>query len=115
MAGGAPDRLPNAEHAVVEPRRVRDYLLNRAHPSGGSKSKFVMAYGFAATDWHLLRTSLIQHGRTNSIMRRVETAWGIRYTVACSCRTPDGRDPCIRTVWQMESDLPRLLTVLPGR
>jgi len=99
----------------VEPRRLRDYLLNEAQPSGGPKSRFFMAYGFAATDWELLRTSLIQHGGANSIVRRVETPWGIRYTVACNCRTPDGRNPCIRTVWQMDRGVPRLLTAVPSR
>jgi len=115
MAADASDELPNAERAVVEPRRVRDYLLKNARPSGGPKSKFFMAYGFTATDWDLLRTSLMQHGGTNSIVRRVETAWGIRYTVACNCQTPDGRNPCIRTVWQMEYDVPCLLTAIPSQ
>jgi hypothetical protein len=94
---------------------MRDYLLNEAHPSGGPKSRFFVAYGFAATDCELLRTSLIQHGGANSIVRRVETPWGIRYTVACNCQTPDGRNPRIRTVWQMDHDVPRLLTAIPSR
>jgi hypothetical protein len=44
---------------------------------------------------------------------RVDTSWSSRCTVVCHCRMPDGRDPCIRTVWQMESDAPRLLTAIP--
>lgn len=115
MAGGTPERLPNPEHVVVEPRCVRDYLLNSTHPSGGAKSKFFTAYGFTVDDWDLLRASLMLHGRANPVMRRVETAWGTRYTVACSCETPDGRNPCIRTVWQMDHGVPRLLTAIPSR
>lgn len=115
MAPGGVDRLPNALHAVVEPRRVRDYLLNSTHESGGPKAKFFMACGFTADSADLLRASLILHGRTNRIARRVNTAWGVRYTVVCHCETPDGRNPCIRTVWQMENGIPRLLTAMPDR
>jgi hypothetical protein len=35
MALGEVRRLPNAERALVEERRVREYLLNREHESGG--------------------------------------------------------------------------------
>jgi filamentous hemagglutinin len=115
MAAGASERLPNAERAIVELRRVRDYLLKPDHPSGGPKSKFFVAYGFTTTGWDLLRTSLLRHGRTNSVVRHVATEWGIRYTVACNFQTPDGRDPSISSVWQMERDVPRLLTVIPAR
>jgi hypothetical protein len=113
MAAASPGGLPNADHAVVEQRRIREYLLNPTHPSGGPKANFFMAYGFAAQDRDLLRAALIQHGRTNSVVRSIDTAWGMRYTVACNCITPDGRNPCIRTVWQMERGVPRLLTCIP--
>ncbi len=113
MAGSAPDRLPNAERAIVELRRIREYLLNTAHPTGAPKARFFIAHGFAPHDVALLRTSLVLHGRTNAVVRRVDTAWGTRCTVACDCQTPDGRNPCIRTIWQIEQGVPRLLTVLP--
>lgn len=31
-------KLPNAEQAVVEPAKVRDYLLSSAHPVGRFKA-----------------------------------------------------------------------------
>jgi hypothetical protein len=110
---GMPRRLPNAARAIVEERRIRDYLLDLDHVTGGPKARFFIAHGFASNAWNLLRASLTIQGRTNRITRSVETAWGTRHTVECNCPTPDGRNPCIRTVWQMEDDAPRLLTAIP--
>jgi hypothetical protein len=113
MARGAVRRLPNAQSAQVEERRIREYLLNVAHASGGPKARFFIAHGFASGAWELLQASLIIQGRVNSITRTVPSEWGTRYTIECHCPTPDGRNPCIRTVWQMEDDVPRLLTAIP--
>jgi hypothetical protein len=110
---GMPHRLPNAARAIVEERRIRDYLLNPEHATGGPKARFFIARGCASNAWALLQASLTIQGRANRITRSVETAWGTRHTVECNCPTPDGRNPCIRTVWQMEDDAPRLLTAIP--
>jgi hypothetical protein len=113
VAEAEPDRLPNAEHAIVELRRVRDYLLNPNHQTGGPKARFFIAHGFSHDGPEAFCSALLMHGRANDVLRRVDTPWGSRYTIVCHCRTPDGRDPCIRSVWQMDGDLPRLLTVIP--
>ena len=113
MALGAARRLPNAERVLVEQRRVREYLLNREHESGGSKARFFIAHGFGSGAWELWRTSLIIHAGENTVTRTTQTRWGIRYTIECNCPSPDGRNPCIRTVWQMEGDMPRILTAIP--
>ncbi len=97
----------------MEERRVREYLLNPDHAGGGPKARFFVARGFELDAWDLLRDALIIQGRVNQVTRSIETQWGTRHTVECRCPTPDGRNPCIRTVWQMEDDAPRLLTAIP--
>ena len=113
MAHGAVRRLPNVRNAVIEERRIREYVLNPDHPAGGPKARFFIGHGFALDAWVLLRDSLIVHARGNTVTKSVSNEWGTRYTVECSCPTPDGRNPCIRTVWQMEDGAPRLLTAIP--
>jgi hypothetical protein len=113
MADDTPTHLPNADRAIVEERRIREYLLNLAHPAGGPKARFFVAHGFASDDWNQLQASLITQGRVNTVSKTVGTGWGIRCTVECSCPTPDERNPCIRTIWQMEDGIPRLLTAIP--
>jgi hypothetical protein len=105
--------LPNADRAIVEERRIRQYLLNLAHVAGGPKARFFIARGFALDACDRLRACLIVQGRVNTVTRTVDTEWGTRYTVECNCPTPDERNPCIRTIWQMEDDALRLLTAIP--
>ena len=113
MSGRTPRRMPNAAGAVVEERRIREYLLDLEHAAGGPKARFFIARGFASDAWNLLQAALITQGRVNTATRSVETAWGTRYTVECNYPTPDGPNPCIRTVWQMEENTPSLLTAIP--
>jgi hypothetical protein len=113
MTEGTVRRLPNSDRAIVEQRRIREYLLNLAHVAGGPKARFFIAHGFASDAWAPLQVSLIIQGRVNSVTRIVETKWGTRYTVECKCPTQDERNPCIQTVWQMEDGSPRLLTAIP--
>jgi hypothetical protein len=40
--------LPNADRAVIEDAKVRDYLLSATHPIGRFKSVFFVALGFSA-------------------------------------------------------------------
>ena len=44
-------KLPNAQAATVPERKVTLYLLNPAHPAGGSKASFFLRFGFTAADW----------------------------------------------------------------
>lgn len=107
--------LPNAGAAVVEEKKVRDYLLNVAHPDGGPKAKFFMAHGFDLAAWMVMRDALIDHGGNNRVTKTTQTEWGIRYQVDCHCPTPDGVNPCIRSVWEISIEMtaPRLLTAYP--
>ena len=108
-----PRHLPNADSALVDAHRVKEYLLNLQHARGGSKAKFFIAHGFTSDAWALLQTSLRIQGRVNTVTRGIEAEWGVRHTVECDCPSPDGRNPCVRTVWQMEDGAPRLLTAIP--
>jgi hypothetical protein len=55
--------LPNADRAVVEDAKVRDYLLSATHPVGRFKAVFFVALGFSADRWELLRDTLLDLGR----------------------------------------------------
>jgi hypothetical protein len=38
----------------VPERKVTHYLLNPAHPAGGSKASFFLRFGFTVADWQRL-------------------------------------------------------------
>jgi hypothetical protein len=114
MTLGTVRHLPSADRAIVEERKIREYLLNLAHTDGGAIARSFMARGFTVDAWDVLQASLIIQDQTNAATRIVDTEWGPRYTVECNCPTPDELNPCIRTVWQMEDGAPRLLTAIPA-
>jgi hypothetical protein len=88
-------------------------LLNLKHADGGPKARFFLARGFTVDARDILHASLIIQGCTNTVTRSIDTEWRARYTVECNFPTSNERNPCIRTVWKMEEDAPRLLTAIP--
>jgi len=62
--------LPDADRAVVEDAKVRDYLLSPTHPVGRFKSVFFAALGFSADHWSLLRDALLELARTGDATLR---------------------------------------------
>ncbi|MBM4081754.1 MAG: hypothetical protein FJ272_04140 [Planctomycetes bacterium] len=109
-------KLPNAEYARVERKKIVDYLLNPSHPDGWSKAEFFSAFGFRPDNWQVLADALRSHGQTRPVTRAVESAHGTRYTVEGQIETPQGRRPRVRTVWIVERGgrAPRLITAHPA-
>ena len=109
-------RLPNGKSARVDRAKVVEYLLNKSHPDGSGKAGFFSRFGFALARWGELAAALRLHGQTQPVVFVVESAHGTRYTVQGPLKTPDGRKPCVRTVWIMDlgSDAPRLITAYPA-
>lgn len=109
------DHVPGAEDAVVAAAKVRDYLLAADHPDNGGKAAFFLRFGFTHASWDLLRLALARHPVDNPVLSAKPSAEGTRYRVQCSLGTPDGRNPCIISVWAVEDGLaPRLVTAFPG-
>ena len=106
--------LPNAAEANVEEIKVRGYLLNPKHRQNGGKAAFFRSFGFEIGRWAMMRDTLLQHAVANQISGTSLSSHGTKYTVHCSIETPDGRDPCVTTVWIIEGNRPpRLVTSYP--
>jgi hypothetical protein len=101
--------------ASVPSQKVTQYLLNDQHQRGASKCRFFEGFGFMRTSWEGLVEALTEHGRMRRLIAVTPTEFGPRYVVECEIRTPDGRNPCIRTVWQGrdEQAIPQLITAYP--
>jgi hypothetical protein len=57
--------IPNAEHAVVDIRKLRDYCLNPLHDDGKHKARLLAAVGIPATDAEAVREVLLQVVKTH--------------------------------------------------
>ena len=74
--------MPNAERAVVDIRKLRDYCLNPVHDEGQHKARvFATALGITADDAEDLRVLLLQAVKTSDAQLGRHDAYGQRYTV----------------------------------
>ncbi|SRR5260221_6998436 len=108
-------KLPNADKAIVERDKILNYLMNIEHRIGASKAHFFSSFGFSAEKWEQLAKALLVHGQTHEVKRVRETNFGPRYEIEGALKTPDGRTPFIRSVWQFDKGAvaPRLITAYP--
>lgn len=108
-------KLPNAAKAIVERDKILGYLLNPEHLIGASKAHFFTNFGFSVEKWEQLAKALLIHGQTHEVKRVRETNFGPCYEVEGALKTPDGREPFIRSVWQLDKGAvaPRLITAYP--
>jgi hypothetical protein len=106
----------NFANGRVPEAKIVGYLLNGGHKDGGPKSRFFKAFGFTEEDWTALRDALIQHPVHNPVATIIPTPYGTKYAVICNLRTPDRRDPCVCTVWQVPDGVgsPILVTAYPA-
>ena len=108
-------RLPNYGKAIIEERKLRDYLLSRSHPVGRFKAKFFAAIGFDSENWAMLQGELRQVAARGEAQLVQEGPFGRKYLVLGTVTGPTGQAAAVATIWIIRSgdDMPRLVTVYP--
>lgn len=108
-------KLPAADRAVIDPAKVRDYLLSSEHPVGRSKAPFFRALGFTHAQWPLLEQALLTLAQTNDATPSQANAFGQKYIVRGSLMGLNGRSAEIVTVWivRLQEPGPRFVTAYP--
>jgi len=108
--------LPCADRAVVEPAKVRDYLLSRSHPVGRFKSSVFQALGYTPEDWERLRDDLLTLARSGQAIPGRPSPYGQKFEVSGSLTGPSGRTASFVSVWLVRqgTDQPMFVTAFPG-
>jgi len=104
--------LSNAEQAVVEIQKLRDYCLNPNHPRGKHKARvFESALGLTREDAEKLRSALLTAIREEKAEQLFEDEYGTRYCVDFQMDVASSRAE-IRSVWivRLDETFPRLVT-----
>ncbi|MEA3414655.1 MAG: hypothetical protein U9R02_00600 [Thermodesulfobacteriota bacterium] len=107
--------IPNAERAVVDIRKLRDYCLNPAHDEGKHKARlFAAAVGMTANDAEYLRNVLLQTVKIHEAQLGRRDEYGQRYLVDFMLEWR-GKRAMIRSGWIIEhgSVTPRLTSCYP--
>ena len=61
-----------------------------------------MSFGFTPGNWVELKRALLNHPQNNPVTSQATNPFGRKFEVSCSLVTPDGRNPCIISVWIIE-------------
>ena len=109
-------KLPNIESTQVDQSKVVDYLLNTEKMPGAAKARFFKSFGFQIDSWEQMAVELVDQARRNLVVKEHESRFGTKYEIEGTIKTPDGRNPRIWTVWQIDKDglAPRLITAYPS-
>jgi hypothetical protein len=110
-------RLPHIELALVDERKVRDYLLAASHPSGKGKAKFFIDLGFRQNEASELQNALLGHAAKIDVKSVMETPFGSKYVIEGPLAAPCGQFVQVRAIWFLERGAvaPRFVTAYPLR
>lgn len=109
-------RLPGAERSVVDPAKVRDYLLSPSHPVGRFKAQFFLGLGYIQEQWAVLATDLERHALDGVAQEGEASPYGRKFEVRGNLVGPSGRGAAVIAIWIIlhGTDSPRLITAFPG-
>ncbi|MEX0782627.1 MAG: DUF6883 domain-containing protein [Dehalococcoidia bacterium] len=110
-------KLPNADKATIDPRKLAAYCLDAEHDDGRHKARlFRAAMGLGPEDAAALMETLLQAIVEDEVERMVETTFGVKYLLHHPIQ---GTDPpmALRHVWIVRhgEDFPVLVTCFPER
>ena len=116
-------KLPNAENAVVDIAKLRDYCLNPNHPEGKHKARvFQRKLGITRDDAEELRRTILEAILKGEAREQAPTSYGRRFVVDFTWSVPEGKGvilstALVRTAWivRNDEDFPRLTTCFNPR
>jgi hypothetical protein len=103
-------KLPNAELAVVDIDKLRDYCLNERHSRGRHKARvFASVLGLTRDDADVLRNALLKAARESEAALGERDDYGQRYVLDFQMSGPGGQAR-VRSSWivLVGEDSPRM-------
>ena len=107
--------LRNADRAIIEEQKLRDYLLNPDHERNNGKWRLFAALGYTQRNWERMAEDLREQHHTQECEFSRVTVHGDNYTIVAWLQGPLG-SANIESVWQFDlgSDVPRLISAYGG-
>ena len=107
--------IPNADNAIIDIRKLRDYCLNAKHDDGKHKARlFSSILGMKSDNAEELRQILLEIVKTHQAQLGRRDQFGQRYTVDFEI-TWQNKSATLRSGWIIEHDstFPKLTTCYP--
>jgi hypothetical protein len=89
----------------IEDSKITRYLLSTHTPKAVEKNAYFTSIGYSYANWTLLRDHLLEHPRNAQFESAEDDVWGMKHLYRCLLPpSPDGRQHCIRSIWQLRRD-----------
>jgi len=107
-------RLPGGDNVRIEDRKVRSYLLSKAHPVGRFKARVFASAGFTESTMEAFVSEIRLVAAVGEVLDVEDTEFGRKYTILGTLTGPV-KAVHVLTVWIEEPGQPavRLVTVQP--
>ncbi len=107
-------KLPNAERAVIDDRKLFEYVLSPNHPHGRTHAAlFERLLGITRANADVLRRALQQAATSADAIEQPDEGFGTKYEIRFSLDGPRGSYKVL-SVWIIDRDIgeaiPRLVT-----
>ena len=108
--------IPNAERAVIDPAKLRGYLLSATHPVGRFKASFFARLGYSADSWQHLDEDLRRQHLLQPARLVESTRYGQKYEIRAILKGPNKQSALVVSIWLVPAgrDIPRFVTAYPG-
>lgn len=106
-------KLPDADRAVIEGEKLRDYVLSPDHDHGKHKARvFASALGIDRDSWEYLRDQIFACVLEAEVAEVRTGRYGMRYSVSIMVEGLNGETHEVTTGWIIEREgaPPRLTT-----
>ena len=110
------DRIPGAERATIDSRKLTVFLLSPSHPKGRERARFFARLGYTRENWEELRDLILAELPRVAGRRRRTTRWGKEWEAIVRIEG-SGYEAALVAGWQKRDpdDSPRFLTAYPYR
>jgi len=109
--------IPGFENAVIEPAKLRDYVLSEEHPIGRYKAAVFKKLGYTRENWKNLDEDIRQQILTGQFEQVETTPFGKKYVITGILTGPSGDAAPVLTVWIVKrgEEIPTFVTIYPLR
>jgi hypothetical protein len=109
--------IPGFEKAVIEPAKLRDYVLSEEHPVGRYKAAVFRKLGYTQGNWKELEKDIREQLLLLDPVREEPTPFGKKYEVKGKLKGPSGAAAAVVSIWLVKrgEEKPRFVTIYPQR
>jgi hypothetical protein len=101
---------------IIDPAKLRDYLLDPNHPRGATKARFFQSLGYSRLAWRRLDADLRRAHSSQIVQLERLTEYGRKFRMVARITGPNGRSAVVVSIWIVRTgeSVPRFVTAFPG-